>query len=261
MLGTSGNPAHYFASAWDLIVAARQLSQPAACAVPNSLAWSFLIPAMYVALLTAAVKLLRAVMRLRYKWTTMDDRDREPSSVAGVGIDSADLGLSDPRAYRRLAAAAREQISSGKLRRGQPLPSITALSRDHGHARQTCSKAYRVLEAEGLVRRFPGLGYFVVLRACPARRAGIIGVRGSLRGNERCGWTHSLMRWKPSMRHYRGYEPSAIRHGTTQMILETGTRNHPPYRCTQLPGVGVGPCDRPCARPAPGGLRMTDGSR
>ena len=97
----------------------------------------------------------------------MDDCNGECSSVTWVSDDSADLGLSDPRAYRRLAAAAREQISTGKLRRGTPLPSITALSRDHGYARQTCSKAYRMLEAEGLVRRFPGLGYFVLLRSAP----------------------------------------------------------------------------------------------
>ena len=72
-----------------------------------------------------------------------------------------DSGLKDPRAYRRLAAMIRRDISSGTLQQGQPVPSITSLSREHGHARQTCSKAYRMLEAEGLVARFPGLGYFV----------------------------------------------------------------------------------------------------
>jgi len=108
---------------------------------------------------------LRGLRAVRYKWTTMDDCNGECCSMTWVSNDSADLGVSDPRAYRRLAAAAREQISAGKLRRGKPLPSITVLSRDHGHARQTCSKAYRMLEAEGLVRRFPGLGYFVLLRS------------------------------------------------------------------------------------------------
>ena len=72
-----------------------------------------------------------------------------------------DLGLTDPRAYRRLAAMIRAQISSGTLQRGRPVPSITRLSQEHGHARQTCSKAYRMLEREGVVARFPGLGYFV----------------------------------------------------------------------------------------------------
>ena len=51
--------------------------------------------------------------------------------------------------------------TSSQSRRGQQAPSITALCQQHGHARQTCAKAYRVLEGEGLVRRFPGLGYYV----------------------------------------------------------------------------------------------------
>jgi DNA-binding GntR family transcriptional regulator len=91
----------------------------------------------------------------------MGDHDREASSMTSAGLDSAGTGPTDPRAYLRLAEVTREQISSGRLRRGQPLPSITSLCREHGRARQTCSKAYRILEAEGLVRRFPGLGYFV----------------------------------------------------------------------------------------------------
>jgi DNA-binding GntR family transcriptional regulator len=69
--------------------------------------------------------------------------------------------LTDPRAYRRLAAMIRLEIRDGSLLRGEPTPSITALSHMHGYARQTCSKALRVLEDEGLVARFPGLGYYV----------------------------------------------------------------------------------------------------
>src|SRR5580693_6408860 len=102
----------------------------------------------------------------------MDDCNGEPSSVTWVSNDSADLGLSDPRAYRRLAAAAREQISTGKLRRGTPLPSLTALSRDHGYARQTCSKAYRMLEAEGLVSTAKLWWLWLNCRDWVSRRAG-----------------------------------------------------------------------------------------
>ena len=51
--------------------------------------------------------------------------------------------------------------AAGLLSPGQPLPSITELAREHGHARVTCGKAYRLLEAEGLVTRYPGLGYYV----------------------------------------------------------------------------------------------------
>jgi len=72
-----------------------------------------------------------------------------------------DSEWSDPRAYRRLASMIRREIGEGRLARGQATPSITSLSRDYGHARQTCSKALRMLERERLVARFPGLGYYV----------------------------------------------------------------------------------------------------
>jgi hypothetical protein len=68
---------------------------------------------------------------------------------------------SDPRAYVRLAALLRRQIAEGTLAPGMPTPSITTLSQEHGHARQTCAKALRVLEDEGLLVRIPGLGYYV----------------------------------------------------------------------------------------------------
>jgi DNA-binding GntR family transcriptional regulator len=72
-----------------------------------------------------------------------------------------DLNLADPRAYRRLAALIRQQIGDGTLQPGCPAPSITSLSQEHGHARQTCSKALRILEGEGLLARIPGLGYYL----------------------------------------------------------------------------------------------------
>ena len=72
---------------------------------------------------------------------------------------------SDPRAYVRLAARLRRQIADGTLQQGMPTPSITSLCQELGHARQTCAKALRILEDEGLVNRVPGLGYFVTRRA------------------------------------------------------------------------------------------------
>jgi DNA-binding GntR family transcriptional regulator len=68
---------------------------------------------------------------------------------------------SDPRAYVRLAALIRRDIADGKLAPGMPTPSITTLSQQYGHARQTCAKALRVLEDERLLTRIPGLGYYV----------------------------------------------------------------------------------------------------
>ncbi len=77
-------------------------------------------------------------------------------------------GLTDPRAYVRLAEIVRRQIIDGTLEPGRPAPSITRLSQEHGHARPTCGKALRMLKGEGLLTRIPGLGYFVNLAPAPA---------------------------------------------------------------------------------------------
>ena len=61
-------------------------------------------------------------------------------------------------------AMVREMISSQVLPPGSPAPSITRLCREHGHARQTCGRAMRLLEDEGLLHRVPGLGYYVTCR-------------------------------------------------------------------------------------------------
>lgn len=82
----------------------------------------------------------------------------------------------DPRKYVRLAALLRGQINDGTLKPGNPLPSITTLSQQYGLARQTCAKALRMLEGEGLLTRVPGLGYYVVdleLRARRSREEGV----------------------------------------------------------------------------------------
>jgi DNA-binding GntR family transcriptional regulator len=73
----------------------------------------------------------------------------------------------DPRAYVRLAAELRQAIASGELEPGKPTPSITTLSQQYGHARQTCAKALRMLVDEGLLTRYPGLGYYVSGTARP----------------------------------------------------------------------------------------------
>ena len=45
------------------------------------------------------------------------------------------MTMPDPRAYRRLAALLRDQITSGILARGAQLPPIGALRHQHGHLR------------------------------------------------------------------------------------------------------------------------------
>ncbi len=64
----------------------------------------------------------------------------------------------------RIAADLRRRIASGELTPGMPVPSITTLSQQWEVARQTAAKALRTLEAEGLVQRYPGLGYYVTKR-------------------------------------------------------------------------------------------------
>ncbi len=74
---------------------------------------------------------------------------------------AVDLGEADPRPYVRLAARLRKEILNGALTPGHPVPSITTLSQELGHARPTCSKALQLLEQEELLIRVPGLGYYV----------------------------------------------------------------------------------------------------
>jgi DNA-binding GntR family transcriptional regulator len=71
------------------------------------------------------------------------------------------MTMPDPRAYRHLAALLRDQITSGMLAPGEQLPPIGKLRQQHGHSRQTVTKAMGVLQQEGLICRWPGLGYFV----------------------------------------------------------------------------------------------------
>ena len=70
-------------------------------------------------------------------------------------------GTGDPTKYKQLAASLREQISAGAYQPGDPVPTITELARANGWARQTCGHALQVLEGEGLLTFYPGLGYHV----------------------------------------------------------------------------------------------------
>lgn len=71
----------------------------------------------------------------------------------------------EQRKYLRLAALLREEIANGLLVPGSPLSSIGELCRAHQIPRQTASKTLRTLEADGLVYRLPGLGYFIAATA------------------------------------------------------------------------------------------------
>lgn len=58
--------------------------------------------------------------------------------------------------YRQLMEQARRMISSGQLQPGDPLPSVRELATTHAVNPMTISKAYSLLEAEGLLERQRG---------------------------------------------------------------------------------------------------------
>lgn len=69
--------------------------------------------------------------------------------------------LSETPPYVQIADQLRELIRSGKIARGQPIPSVHALIQQTGVAKNTASKAVRVLKDEGLVGQVPGRGVYV----------------------------------------------------------------------------------------------------
>ena len=71
----------------------------------------------------------------------------------------------DPRdkapLYEQLAGQLRKQIAMGILAADEPLPSVRQLSGELGINPNTIQKAYRQMEAEGLIHSCPGRGSFV----------------------------------------------------------------------------------------------------
>lgn len=63
--------------------------------------------------------------------------------------------------YKQIASQLKEQILTGKLKAGDPLPSIRILAQDLKISVITTMKAYEELTAEGLVTASKGKGYFV----------------------------------------------------------------------------------------------------
>lgn len=63
--------------------------------------------------------------------------------------------------YKQIASQLREQILTGKLKAGDPLPSIRMLAQDLKISVITTMKAYDELAAEGLVTASKGKGYYI----------------------------------------------------------------------------------------------------
>jgi GntR family transcriptional regulator len=63
--------------------------------------------------------------------------------------------------YVQLAAILRQQIESGELAPGRPVPSVRTLTERYGINRATAAKAIRLLADENLVHVVRGRGWFV----------------------------------------------------------------------------------------------------
>lgn len=63
--------------------------------------------------------------------------------------------------YRQIVEQVRRQIAGGQCHAGDELPSVRALALQHAINPMTVSKAYSLLEAEGLLERRRGLGMVV----------------------------------------------------------------------------------------------------
>jgi DNA-binding GntR family transcriptional regulator len=69
--------------------------------------------------------------------------------------------------YVNLAELLGARIEQGLYRPGDRLPSVRALSTEHGVSVSTVQQAYRVLEDSGLAVPRPKSGYFVSQRQSP----------------------------------------------------------------------------------------------
>jgi GntR family transcriptional regulator len=72
------------------------------------------------------------------------------------------IAPSDPTPiYRQIVDQVRRQMAGGQLRPGIELPSVRAVAQMHAINPMTVSKAYSLLEAEGLLERRRGMGMVV----------------------------------------------------------------------------------------------------
>ena len=63
--------------------------------------------------------------------------------------------------YLQLADQIRYAAASGRLRPGEPLPSLRPLAEELRINRNTIAKAYAELESQGIIETIPGKGYFL----------------------------------------------------------------------------------------------------
>ena len=63
--------------------------------------------------------------------------------------------------YRQIAEQVRRLVAGGQLGAGDPLPSVRDIAAAHAINPMTVSKAYSMLESEGVLHRLRGVGMVV----------------------------------------------------------------------------------------------------
>ena len=73
--------------------------------------------------------------------------------------------------YLQLVQQVKAALTAGTLRDGDQLPSVRALAEELRVNRNTVAKAWKELEAEGILENRQGAGCFVTASVTPLRRA------------------------------------------------------------------------------------------
>lgn len=76
--------------------------------------------------------------------------------------------------YEQICRQIKGAVASGKLKPGEPLPSIRNLARDLRISVITTKRAYEELEREGFLATVPGKGCFVAAQNRETRREAVL---------------------------------------------------------------------------------------
>jgi DNA-binding transcriptional regulator YhcF (GntR family) len=63
--------------------------------------------------------------------------------------------------YRQIINSIKNAVASGRLKRGDKVPSINDIANEYGLSRDTVMLAFNELKARGILSSVPGIGYFV----------------------------------------------------------------------------------------------------
>jgi GntR family transcriptional regulator len=81
------------------------------------------------------------------------------------------MAVDDRPVYLRLRDCIAAMMLEGKVKDGDPLPSVRCFAAEHGANPLTVAKAYQTFQEEGLVVVKRGVGMFVADGACARLRA------------------------------------------------------------------------------------------